>query len=68
MLHLDQLAPDCANELARQPLFVIGARGQSGYEFRVFLGQRADSNFIAGYSPRRLARQECSPLMRQDER
>jgi hypothetical protein len=56
MLHLDQLAPSGANELTRQPLFIVGTHRQSGYEFRVFPAQRADSNFIAGYSPRRLAR------------
>ena len=34
----------------------------------MFLAQRTDSNFSAGDSPRRLARQECRALVRQDER
>jgi hypothetical protein len=51
-----------ANELARQPLFIVGTHRQSGYEFRVFLAQRTDSNFIAGDSPSRLARRNAAPL------
>ena len=34
----------------------------------MFFAKRANSNFIAGDSPRRLARQECRALVRQDER
>jgi len=67
MLHLDQLAPSGANELARQPLFIVGTHRQSGYKFRVFRRQWPDCDFSAGDSPRRLARQECRALVRQDE-